>query len=292
MKKVMNKDKEQNKMIAILLILLSSFFYALMAVCAKSVVDIPATQKVFIRNALMSIVLLFPLLKKPIILDLNREQWKWLILRGGFGTIGVVSTFYIYDHMSLADSTIMAKLAPCFVFITSVILFREKVSFRNCAPLVISLAGAYLVIKPTFTSETWAALVAILCAVATGMARTMITKLGQLKVDRTIIMLSFSILSSVATLPFVIANYTPMSIKQFMLMLICTACTLLGQITLTAAYTRVSGKAISVFEYSQVVFAAVFDMLIFSMMPDGVGLIGYILIIGAAVYNAIVQMIY
>lgn len=276
----------RNGTIEILLVLLSSLFYALMAAFAKSVVGIPSPQKVFIRNALMSFVLMMPLFKKPEVLKLNKEQWKWLILRGLFGTIGVVSIFYTYDHMSLADSTIMSKLAPCFVFITSVILFKEKVSFHNCVPLAIALFGAYLVIKPTFTSEPLAAMVAILCAVSTGLARTMITKLGQLKVDRSVIMLSFSVLSSIATLPFVIADYTPMSIKQIVLMLICTACTLLGQITLTIAYSRVSGKFISAFEYSQVVFAAVFDILIFSIMPDGIGIIGYILIIGATMYNA------
>ena len=286
----MNKRKlDKNKLHAILLVILSGFVYALMAVLAKAAGDISAMQKVCFRNFFMSIVILLPLLKDTSVFKLNGVQWKWLILRGMFATIGVVTTFYIYDHMSLADATILVKMAPCFVFITSVLLLKEKVNLQNIMPVIVSFIGAYLVIKPTFSSEPFAAIVAIISAIATGVSHTMIRKLGALGVNKSVILLSFSILSTVVTLPFVLFNFTPMSLKQVIIMLLCTACATIGQMTLTVAYTKAAGKVISVFEYSQVVFAAVFDLLIFSMIPDKLGLLGYVLIIGAALFNAIVQ---
>lgn len=283
------RKTDKNTIEAILLVIVTGFFYALMAVLAKSAGDISAAQKVCFRNFFMSIIVALPLMKDRSVFKLNGQQWKWLLLRGAFATIGVVTTFYIYDHMSLADATILVKMAPCFVFITSVLLLKERVNMQNIAPVVISFVGAYLVIRPTFSSEPFAAVVAIISAIATGISHTMIVKLGSLKVNKSVILLSFSVLSTLVTLPFVIMNFTPMSMKQVVIMLLCTACATIGQMTLTIAYTKAAGKVISVFEYSQVVFAAVFDLLVFSMMPDGIGLVGYVLIIGAAVYNAVTQ---
>lgn len=280
---------DRNKLHAIFLVILSGLVYALMAVLAKAAGDISAAQKVCFRNFFMSLIILMPLLKDTSAFKLNKEQWKWLIARGMFATIGVVTTFYIYDHMALGDATILVKMAPCFVFISSVLMLKEKVGLQNVMPVIISFIGAYLVIKPTFSSEPFAAIVAVISAIATGVSHTMIVKLGDLGVNKSVILLSFSILSTIVTLPFVLFNYMPMSIKQIIIMLLCTVCATVGQMTLTVAYTKAKGKVISVFEYSQVVFAAVFDMLIFSMMPDGIGIIGYALIIGAAIYNAIVQ---
>ena len=52
---------------------------------------------------------------------------------------------------------------------------------------------------------------------------------------------------------------------------------------MTKAYTYAPAKEISVFDYSQVIFAALLGALFLGEYPDGVSFLGYAVIIGAAV---------
>lgn len=56
-----------------------------------------------------------------------------------------------------------------------------------------------------------------------------------------------------------------------------------GQLCITAAYTKAPAKEISVFDYTQVIFAAILGMLFLDQVPDYLSLIGYFVIIGSAV---------
>lgn len=56
-----------------------------------------------------------------------------------------------------------------------------------------------------------------------------------------------------------------------------------GQLSITAAYTKAPAREISVFDYSQVIFAALLGFLFLGQIPDRMSMIGYVLIIGSAV---------
>ena len=56
-----------------------------------------------------------------------------------------------------------------------------------------------------------------------------------------------------------------------------------GQMNVTAAYSYAPAREISVFDYSQVLFAAVLGFLAFGEIPDAASFIGYAIIIGTAV---------
>ena len=45
-------------------------------------------------------------------------------------------------------------------------------------------------------------------------------------------------------------------------------------------------KEISVYDYTQVIFAAIWGFIIFGQRPDIFSVIGYVIIIGAAVYRS------
>ena len=59
-----------------------------------------------------------------------------------------------------------------------------------------------------------------------------------------------------------------------------------GQLAITAAYTYAPAKEISVYDYTQVIFAAIWGFIIFGQRPDIFSVIGYVIIIGAAVYRS------
>jgi drug/metabolite transporter (DMT)-like permease len=95
----------------------------------------------------------------------------------------------------------------------------------------------------------------------------------------------FSLFSCVVTLPFMIASYHPMEWWQLGSLLLAGTAATGGQLCITAAYTKAPAKEISVFDYSQVLFAAIWGMLFLNQVPDVLSVIGYVIIIGTAVFK-------
>ena len=72
-------------------------------------------------------------------------------------------------------------------------------------------------------------------------------------------------------------------ITQKNLYLILAGCAAaLGQFSITAAYKFAPAKDISVFDYTQVIFAAILGMLFLGETPVPLSIAGYVLIIGTA----------
>ena len=63
-----------------------------------------------------------------------------------------------------------------------------------------------------------------------------------------------------------------------------------GQFFITAAYRHAPAKEIAVFDYAQVLFAAVLGYFFLSQIPDALSFIGYAVIICAAVGRCIYQL--
>ena len=93
----------------------------------------------------------------------------------------------------------------------------------------------------------------------------------------------FSLFSCLVSLPFVILNYRPMTMNQLLCLLLAGVCATGGQFSITAAYTFAPAKEISVFDYSQVVFAALLGYLFLGQLADSLSYLGYLVIIGTAV---------
>ncbi len=57
----------------------------------------------------------------------------------------------------------------------------------------------------------------------------------------------------------------------------------MGQMGIIRAYIYAPAKEISVYDYTQVIFAALFGFFIFGQVPDILSVLGYFLICGASV---------
>ena len=79
-----------------------------------------------------------------------------------------------------------------------------------------------------------------------------------------------------------IIDYQPMSLEQFLILLGAGLMAAGGQFAITAAYNNAAGKDISIYDYSQILFAAILGFIFLNQIPDIWSIVGYIIIIGAA----------
>ena len=57
----------------------------------------------------------------------------------------------------------------------------------------------------------------------------------------------------------------------------------MAQFAITRAYLYAPAKELSVYDYTQVIFATVWGFLLFGQVPDGLSVLGYLLVCGAGV---------
>ena len=58
-----------------------------------------------------------------------------------------------------------------------------------------------------------------------------------------------------------------------------------GQFSITSAYSFAPAREISVYDYSQIIFSALLGFFFFGQLPDALSILGYAVILGAALYS-------
>ena len=85
-----------------------------------------------------------------------------------------------------------------------------------------------------------------------------------------------------------LANYQPMTWEQLLFLVLAGCMAVCAQFSVTAAYTFAPAKSISVYDYTQVIFTAIWGAIFLSEFPDWVSIVGYVIIIGAAIAKYVV----
>lgn len=271
-------------------IMLAAFFFASMNVFVKLSGNIPSIQKSFFRNFIAAIFALIILIKNKEDFHYHKKDLPMLILRSSFGTLGILCNFYAVDHLLVSDASMLNKLSPFFVIICSSLFLKEKVNNVQRISVIIAFIGSLFVIKPSINfMSNINSIIGVIGALGAGVAYTCVRQLGKQGVPSAKIVFFFSCFSCLVVLPNIIFHYTPMTIQQFLLLIGAGLMAAGGQFSITAAYTHAPAKEISVFDYTQVIFAAALGFFFLNQIPDIYSIIGYIIIIGIAFWSFIQQ---
>ena len=266
----------------ILFILLAAFFFSAMSVFVRLAGDVPTMQKAFFRNIVAAVVAVIILLRSGKEISLPKKSLATLLMRSIFGTIGILANFWAVDHLGIADANMLNKLSPFFAILMSIFILGEKPNRIEWISVVLAFIGAAFVAKPSSGIVSLPALIGILGGFTAGTAYTYVRRAGLQGVRGPIVVAFFSTFSTLVLLPNLLMNFAPMSAGQFLFLLLAGCSAAGGQLSITAAYQHAPARDISVFDYSQVVYAAVFGLLLFGEIPDVWSIIGYVIIIGTA----------
>ncbi|MCD7920879.1 MAG: DMT family transporter [Clostridiales bacterium] len=269
----------------ILFIVLSALCFAFMNMFVRLAGDLPSVEKSFFRNLIAFAIALVMLIRQKERFTVEKGNWKFMILRAGFGTIGILCNFYAVDHLVLADASMLNKMSPFFVIIFSFLILKEKLTPIQVTAVCGAFAGSLLIIKPTFLNmDLFPSLIGLCGGLCAGIAYTMVRILGQRGQKGTTVVLFFSGFSCLVTLPYLLFAFQPMSIVQMLFLLGAGLAAAGGQFSITAAYYHAPAREISVYDYSQIIFSAAIGYLLFNQIPDRYSVVGYAVIIAMAVW--------
>ena len=171
----------------------------------------------------------------------------------------------------------------------SAIFLGEKVKKYQINMIVIAFIGSLFIIKPSFDVDMVPYISSLLAAMFAGAAYTVLRSLGNREKYYTIVLFfsTFSVVS-ITILMLVIDtsffNFAPMNGTEILYLTLAGLFATVGQFGTTLAYKYAPAREISIFNYTNVVFASILALLVFNDSPDILSIIGYIIIFGAAFY--------
>ena len=276
----------------ILCIVASAFGFAAMAFFVRLCDDFGAPvncfQKSLFRNLIAVLIAAAVFAREPR-RDLPKEPKAWLLLLGRSvaGCLGIFGNFYALSHINIGEAMTLNKTAPFFTVLFTGLFLHERITRRQLACLVVAFAGALLVMKPGFQGEaTFATVCALGGGLGAGIAYTCVRELGLLRVNGALIVLFFSAFSTFASLPFFAAAPDPMTGAQLLVMIGAGCAAAVGQFGVTAAYRFAPPHEIAVFDYTNVIFTALFGFFFFAQVPDLLSVAGFSVIVLAAVLSS------
>ena len=267
----------------IVCIMIAAVGFSFMTFFVRLAGELPTMQKAFFRNAVALLIAIITLIIKREKFEIPKACRLDIFLRCFFGTTGLIANFYAIDKLDLADSNMLNKLSPFFAILISIPVLKEKPSRFDILATITAFIGALFIIRPTGSNmQLVPSLIGLYGGFGAGTAYVFVRSAGGKGAKTPVIVICFSLFSCLLTLPFLILDYVPMSMKQLFILIMAGASAAVGQFAITTAYKFAPAKKLSGFDYMQVIFSALWGILFLDEVPVPLSIIGYIIIIGVA----------
>lgn len=264
----------------------ATFFFSLMSLLVKITGRrLPPQEIAMIRSAVLLLIVSFTIHRQQI------NPWginkKLLLLRGLLGLIAVNCFYIALVRLPLAEATVIMFTNPVFTALIAAVMLAELIGKKDIGLMAISLAGVVLVVQPAMLfGKVGAGLdpigvtMGLISAVLSAAAWVTIRKLSQTE-PVVVIVFYFAMITTLGSVPLVMMNPVWPTAVEWLLLTGIGITTHFGQLNLTRGLKlEKAGRAASV-TYLQMVFAALWGMLIFNEVPSLLSIAGTILIVGS-----------
>ncbi|CAK7892634.1 hypothetical protein CAAN1_08S05050 [[Candida] anglica] len=299
------------------LLVLSQFFNSIMVTTCKLLVTdkefttpIHPLQILFVRMIITYACCLIYMYTTKSVPDYPfgpKEIRKLLVLRGIVGFFGVFGLYFSLQYLSLSDAVAITFLIPMVTAFLAWVVIHEHYTLIEAVCGLISLGGVVLIAKPHFIfgstsdSETsideniessstekrlLATAVGLMGVCGASSVFIILRKIGKrahplLSVSyfaAICVVLTFTLLLIIPSLSFAI----PQNGHQWFLFFLIGISGFLMQFSLTAGVQREKAGRAALMTYSNMIFAIIWDLVIWGHLPGILSFLGIFLIIGMA----------
>lgn len=193
-------------------------------------------------------------------------------------------------YIPLADATAVGFASPLFTVALAAVWLGERVGWRRWAGVAIGLVGVLVLLRPPFLFAGepvhWAMLLPLGTAALFAVYQILTRKLAAIDDPRTTILhtsLAAAIVTS-AALPFEWTWPTPGGWGALLLLGILGGA---GHGLLVMAFARAPASLLAPMSYTQMIWAVLAGVLVFSDVPDAITLVGMVVIAAGGVLVAL-----
>lgn len=262
--------------------LFSVVCFALMNLSVKMVPTIPATELVLFRSAISLVLSLIMIRRKKISPFGNNK--RWLILRGIFGVTALTSFFYTLQQMPIGSAITIQYLSPIFTVIFAVLLLGEKTKKIQWLFFLIAFIGVGIVKGFDNSVSTYLLIIGIISAVFTGLAYYAIGRLKATE-DPVVIVFYFPLIATPVMLVVSLFHWVTPQGLDWVYLILMGVLTQFAQVNMTKALQLAPLSKMAPLNYTGIIFAITFDLLIFDVHYQLITLLGIAMVISGVVLN-------
>ncbi|MCJ8308628.1 MAG: DMT family transporter [Hyphomicrobiales bacterium] len=215
----------------------------------------------------------------------TRPNWGWHGARSACGFTGVSLMFTAVIYIPLADATAISFLNPVFAMLLAIPLLGERIGRWRILATLLAFAGALILTRPGQGTVEPAALLALAAAAVMGLELIFIKKLSGAERPLQILLLNNTIGLTIAS-SLVWPFFQWPNGDQWVALIALGLCMAAAQAFFVNGMARADASFVGPFSYSTLIFAAIYDMFIFDVVPDAVSLIGAATIMAGAILLA------
>jgi len=247
--------------------------------------ELPPLQVTWLRYCTYTAIMLAIVWRQGGLARLRTQRPALQFLRG-IGVLGS-SVFFIsaLKFIPLADATATSFVAPLFVTALSIPILGEAIGWRRWVATLIGFVGVLIVVRPGGAGFQLASLLAVGSALAWAFAMIMTRMMSSTESPLTTLTYSALIGVCITTLavPFLWEAVTP---TILLMGVFVGAASTVGHWLIVLAYRHADASLLAPFSYGQLLWATLFGLLVFSVLPDIWTLIGAVVIAGSGLYTA------
>ena len=282
----MNKSLNNFLLISILMICLSSFFFAihdtlLKLISSGNLGDIKWYHHTSIGGPFGILLILimsyfFGGIKKNIILN----SYKIPILRGILGIMNFLMAFFALKHISLSIFTTLILTLPFFLVIFSYFILKEKITNIIILSLIVGFLGVIIILRPGFNIFTPYILLPIIMSMISGFNMVIVNKYQAVATPYGFSFYTLLFPFFIGLIFFISDPFFPNAINCSLIILAWIN-GVLGMFFLTYAYHRTQSfsNKIAPYIYTQLIWAVILGYIFYNEFFDIFDFIGATLIV-------------
>ena len=275
--------KQSNNFKAITAMLLAVFCVTIMSVQAKLIgIEYNAVQITFAR-AIVVLILLMPFIYKLGGLNFLKTKKPFLhFFRGLAGLIGNIMFFLAFQRLPVADVTVISQAVPIFSCILAIIFLGETIGWRRWTAITIGFLGVIIAINPSVNIAV-ASLYALGGTLMWSTTIIFLRLLGSTEhpVKTVFYFMLVSVLITSIFQPFL---WKEPSFEVILLFIGIGIAAFLTQLLMTYALQKAPASIVSPFNYTGIVWAIIFDYIIWNAHPMFATIFGGIIITISGIY--------
>lgn len=253
--------------------------------------------QIFVVRSLIAIPLIAMAGFSGLLRDMRPVAFGWTMLRSFLLVLMYLAIYAAIPVLSLPTIAASLYTGPLFITLLSAILLGERVGGLRWLAILVGFAGVIAIIRPGTDAFTPAALIPVLAALLYAVAAVITS--GKCAGENPVVMalaLNYSLLltgltatlvllaidlpaASQSLYPFLLGNWIVMGLSEWGIVSLLAVLIVLIGAGLAKAYQAGPPSVVAAFDYSYLIFAALWGFVFFGDIPDTMTAFGMMLIL-------------
>ena len=218
-------------------------------------------------RSLFGFIVILPLLLRGGIDSVRTHQPRLQMLRGVVSIAAMMSWFYGLSMVPLAEATALSFTNVIFGSLAAIIFLREKMTMARGIAVFIGFVGVLVILRPGFVQMDIGVVCVLFSALCWGCSVVIVKQLG--RTDSAVSIVAWvGIQLSILSLPFALSVWVWPTMEEWLWLSLLGTLATIGHLCMVQGLKLTDAMTIFPLDFTRLIWASLFGLLIFSEWPD------------------------